>query len=197
MPDQSLLLSPAVCDNEVVAALVLNRRHEYLVFDRVKEPPGAAFIAGHRDKHGNWEKALCNETNEETGLTVVSKRPVIVAWTDNRCGRVPGPLGAGHTWLVFEVTATGEVTPDPREARNTRWESRAGIAALARRTIDYAQGRITEAEWDGPEGPGLEPIWVWLLSMCGVGGWQLLHVSEADRSAVLKLSQGNRPVVPV
>src|SRR5215510_14198162 len=95
--------SPSICDNEVVGALPINRLGEYLVFDREKDPTGAAFIAGHRDKHGTWNDALTGETREETGLTVVTKKLVIDTWTDNRCGRQPGPLGAGHAWMVFEI----------------------------------------------------------------------------------------------
>jgi len=97
--------------------------------------------------------------------------------------------------MVFEITVAGEVNPDPAEACNARWESSNGIAALGRRTIDYALGRIPESEWR--HSPGLEPIWLWLLSAPGVGGWQLLHVSQDERDLALKLAWGNRPVASV
>lgn len=187
--------SPPICDNEVVGALPINRQGQYLVFDREKEPDGAAFVAGHRDKHGTWNDALNGETREETGLTVVTKKLIIDTWTDNRCGRQPGPLGAGHAWMVFEVTVSGEVVPGAGEVRNPRWEAPTGIAALARRTIDYAKGRVSEAEWRHK--PGLEPIWLWLLSAPGVGGWQLLEVGQDERELALKLSWGNKPRVTV
>ncbi len=185
-----------VCDNEVVAALIENDLGQILTFKRTKHPSGRAPAGvGHRDQHGPWRDALGQEVYEETGLTVVTAQVVYVEWIPNRCRRHLGPLGAGHTWTVFRCRCAGTENIDPSEGVDPQWLYPAEFARLARSTVDYGQGRISEQGWR--EDPGLEPVWAFLLSGPGVDGWRMLHLADEERQLMLHLAKGGQPTIAV
>jgi 8-oxo-dGTP pyrophosphatase MutT (NUDIX family) len=193
---KAMELTVPTCDNEVAGGLIYDSTGRALTFDREKEPTGAAFPCGHRKEHGSLKETLHGEVFEETGLTVVSSRLVIMRWVPNRCRRHPSDLGVvGHNWAVFRCTAVGEVNVDLKEARNPRWLYPHELGMLAHRTICYAKGEVSEAEWRAQ--PGLEPVWAWLLSEEGIDGFQLINLRPQDRAAMLRLAIGNQPKVTV
>jgi len=65
-----------------------------------------------------------------------------------------------------EATATGSLTPAADETRGAAWYTQAEVRALAARTLAYARGQISEAAWETT--PGLEPVWLELLTHAGL-----------------------------
>jgi len=155
------------CDNTSVGIVITDRRGRYLMFDRATFPVGAAPAAGHIDDHGSAEDAGRAEVEEELGLTVTSLTRVAGGWRDNRCRRRPGGRGTGHDWTVYQATVTGDLTPSARETKNVRWIASDALQELADRTVAYAQGRVTDTEFDAA--PGIEPVWMqWLADIAAI-----------------------------
>lgn len=155
------------CDNTSVGIVITDRRGRYLMFDRATFPVGAAPAAGHIDDHGSAEDAGRAEVEEELGLTVTSLTRVTGGWRDNRCRRRPGGRGTGHDWTVYQATVTGDLTPSERETKNVRWIASDTLQELADRTVAYAQGRMTDTEFEAA--PGIEPVWMqWLADIAAI-----------------------------
>lgn len=156
-----------VCDNTSVGIVVVDDRGRHLMFDRATFPPGTAPAAGHIDDHGTAEDAARAEVEEELGLTVTGLTHVTGWWRNNRCRRHPGPRGVGHEWTVFQASITGQLAPSARETKNVRWVDPAVLQELADRTIAYAQGQLTDADFAA--GPGIEPVWMqWLANLAAI-----------------------------
>lgn len=156
------VVRPPNCDNTSVGVLITDGVGRYLMFDRATPPPGTAPAAGHVDQHGSWLDAAREEVAEELGLEVVRLDLVAGGWRANRCRRRPGPRGVGHDWRVYAATTAGELAPSTWETRNCRWLSPEQIAWASARTVAYANGRITDADFAAR--PGIEPVWLdWLV----------------------------------
>jgi 8-oxo-dGTP pyrophosphatase MutT (NUDIX family) len=152
------------CDNTSVDVIITNADGQYLMFDRNTFPPGTAPAAGHVDDHGSLLDAARAEVEEELGLHVESLQVVAQGWRPNRCRRLPGELGVGHAWAVYAATVTGELAPSARETKNVRWIPGAHLQGLADRTVAYAHGHLSDADF--ATGPGIEPVWVqWLVDL--------------------------------
>ncbi|MGW4889607.1 NUDIX domain-containing protein [Streptomyces murinus] len=154
------------CDNTSVGIVITNDAGAYLMFDRATFPPGTAPAAGHIDDHGTAEEAARAEVEEELGLTVTVLTHVTGWWRNNQCRRLPGARGIGHEWTIFQASVTGILAPSVRETRNVRWLSAGELQALAERTVAYATGRLTAAEFVAA--PGIEPVWVQWFANLGV-----------------------------
>ncbi|MCX4682167.1 NUDIX hydrolase [Streptomyces sp. NBC_01433] len=170
------------CDNTSVGVVITDRQGRYLMFDRATFPAGTAPAAGHIDDHGSAEDAGRAEVEEELGLTVTGLTRVTGCWRDNPCRRRPGTRGTGHDWTVYRATVTGDLTPSARETKNVRWIAPDALQELADRTVAYAQGRVTDAEFEAV--PGIEPVWMqWLATIAAihVSPDQLLQVERLTR----------------
>lgn len=168
-PTDALGASPTVCDNAVVAVIIRDELGRLLVIERATFPAGVAVAAGHVDDHGTPQDAAIAEVSEELGLTIDPDSLWLLTggWRPNRCGRIPGPRGIGHTWSVFEASATtGDLEPSQRETRGARWLYSGQVQELASRTALYAHGRITDEEFQAD--PGIEPVQVQWLVDAGV-----------------------------
>ncbi|GAA1454221.1 NUDIX hydrolase [Nocardiopsis tropica] len=151
-----------VCDGKSTGVLLRDDQCRILMITRKLAPSGIAPIAGHvtdENPHLTHLGAAIVETQEEVGLTVWPEDLALVYAREvaNRCRRIPAP-SMGHEWMVFGATKwTGELTPSERETRGADWYELDEIQALAERTVAYAHGYVTEAEWQAS--PGLEPVW--------------------------------------
>jgi 8-oxo-dGTP pyrophosphatase MutT (NUDIX family) len=171
----------SVCDNTSVFVIAYDEFGRVLVFERATFPAGVAVPAGHVDDHGTPRDAAITEVAEETGLQVVELTEISAMWRGNRCRRHPGDQGTGHQCHVFQAAVTGDLNPSECEARNARWVTADELQALADRTVHYAHGRITDAEFEA--GPGLEPVQVQFLVDAG-----LVLVSESDLVVIDRLA---------
>ncbi|MEE1823766.1 NUDIX hydrolase [Streptomyces sp. BE20] len=164
------------CDNTSVGVFITDHRGRYLMFDRATFPVGAAPAAGHIDDHGSARDAARAEVEEELGLTVTG------CWRDNPCRRRPGARGTGHDWTVYRATVVGDLVPSARETKNVRWIPPVALQELVDRTVAYAHGRVTDAEFEAE--PGIEPVWVqWLADVAAVhvGPGELRQVEQLTR----------------
>ncbi|MGA5819960.1 NUDIX hydrolase [Kitasatospora sp. NPDC094028] len=155
------------CDNTSVGVVITDHQGRYLMFDRATFPVGTAPAAGHIDDHGSARDAARAEVEEELGLTVTGLTRVTGCWRDNPCRRRPGARGTGHDWTVYRATVTGDLAPSARETKNVRWIPPAALQELVDRTVAYAHGWVTDAEFEAE--PGIEPVWVqWLADIGAV-----------------------------
>ncbi|MEV7011953.1 NUDIX hydrolase [Streptosporangium sp. NPDC051022] len=190
--------SPKVCDHLSVGVLIQNDAGEYLMFERATAPAGVAPVAGHVDDHGAAEDAARAEVTEEVGLTAVDLfRFPTGGWQPNRCRRaVAEGHRPGHHWHVYRAKVTGDLAPSAREARHPRWLTVDQVQALTERTVAYARGLISDAEFAAE--PGLEPVWVRLLANCwmiAVDDEDLLLIDDlAARSPLTPTSAPAEPV---
>lgn len=153
---------PIICDNMSVGVLVMSGA-SLLMFDRGTKPTGVAPPAGHVDDHGTAEDAARAELWEETGLTAREVCLLWEGWRGNRCRREGT---TGHHWSVFRASAHGVLDPSVEETRNIRWVPLEDLPVLADRTRQLTDGEITQEQFDAA--PGLEPVWVGLLSSVGI-----------------------------
>ncbi|MFE0778025.1 NUDIX hydrolase [Streptomyces sp. NPDC058861] len=170
------------CDNTSVGIVITDRQGRFLMFDRATFPPGTAPAAGHIDDHGTAEDAGRAEVEEELGLTVTGLTHVAGGWRGNRCRRLPGARGTGHGWTIYQATVTGDLIPSTRETKNVRWITPGVLQELADRTVAYAKGSITDAEFEAA--PGIEPVWMqWLADLAAIriGPDDLLRVDQLAR----------------
>jgi len=170
------------CDNTSVGIVITDHQSRYLMFDRATFPPGTAPAAGHIDDHGTAEDACRAEVEEELGLTVTGLTHVTGYWRDNQCRRLPGARGTGHDWTIYQATVTGDPTPSARETKNVRWITPDALQESADRTVAYAQGRITDAEFEAA--PGIEPVWMQWLADIGA-----IHVDSDELLQVERLTR--------
>ncbi|NYI99290.1 8-oxo-dGTP pyrophosphatase MutT (NUDIX family) [Streptomonospora nanhaiensis] len=152
---------PDRCCGTSIGVLIIDLQGRLLMIERGWYPIGIAPVAGHiADAHTSPEEALLAEVREEVGLTVTSHAMVWSGWLPNLCAGRPAAL-PGHRWVVGRAAVTGELAPDPTETRGAAWYTRQAVGALAARTLDYARGGLTDAEFAAR--PGLEPVWLELL----------------------------------
>lgn len=155
------------------------------MFERVNPPAGVAPPAGHVEDHGSPEAAAAAEVFEEVGLQVVSLTELATGWRDLRCGsrRLQALSGPSHVWTIYRAVVAGEVAANVAEARHPNWFTRGEVQVLADRTVGYARGLVSAAEFAAL--PGLEPVWVdWLARLSWV------DVAEPDVAQVRLLTLG-------
>ncbi len=154
----------AVCDHRSVGMLVFNGE-DLLLVDRAQRAFGMACPAGHMDEDTDPQETARRELREETGLETRTMRLLLVQVLANDCSRVGGTW---HRWHVFEISVAdaNRLAPDPGETRGAAWFSSAALAELATRTRAYEKGCVAEDEWRAH--PGLEPVWLRLLTSVGV-----------------------------
>jgi len=175
---------PMPCDHTSVGAMVRNgNTGEFLTFTGATQPGGVAGPAGHIDDHGGPQAAIIAAVQEGAGLTVMSEQVLAVMYRPGACRRPMGNLG--HDWWLWDVRVEGDLAQSARETRDARWRAPAELQQLARRTIDYARGRIGTREFEAD--PGLEPVW---LDWFGIAG--AVTASVDDQWAVDRLLRGTR-----
>lgn len=163
-----------------VGVIVTDPDGRFLLLHRAKPPVGLAPIAGHVDEHGGPRQAAYSEAWEEAGLDI-GVRLIASAHLPNLCRRPSGSAlnRPGHDWWVYatEVGRDPATTFSVDETKGGAWYTPAQLQALAERTVTYACGEISEADWQ--RDPGLEPVWAhWMRELGHV------RVSEADLAAV-------------
>ena len=169
------------CCGTSVGAIITAPDGRMLMITRGWYPTGIAPVAGHiADAHTDAAAALAAEVAEEVGLTVTSHRVLWRGWLPNLCQSPPAQPIPGHHWTLVEATATGTLAPADGETRGAAWYTPAEVRALAARTLAYARGQITAAEWEIR--PGLEPVWCHLLTTAG-----LLSLTGAEVALVRRL----------
>lgn len=176
------------CTHAVSAVLIVDSADRVLLIERNTAPYGYAPPAGHAFEHGHpidigYTSAFINsaveEVREETGLSVNPHRLNLVLdrHANNRCRRrVETDKTPGHLWRVFETNQfDGELLTEPtRETAALRWVGPQGLEALAAITIALTKAEITPQEFD--RHPGLEPVWLWWLSVLG----RLPNIADTD-----------------
>lgn len=97
---------------------VIKRDDKYFLLDRANKPFGFACVAGHIDEGETVEFALTRETEEESGLQIVSKKLLFEEEVEkNECSR--GVFS--HYWYVFECKTVGDTRLDSFEAKSIGW----------------------------------------------------------------------------
>ncbi|MFA6547528.1 MAG: NUDIX domain-containing protein [Candidatus Magasanikbacteria bacterium] len=97
---------------------VIKRADKYFLLDRANEPFGFACVAGHVEEGETVEFALARETEEESGLQIISKKLLFEEEVEkNKCSR--GVFS--HYWYVFDCETTGETRLDSSEAKSIGW----------------------------------------------------------------------------
>lgn len=169
------------CCGTSVGVLVHDDTDRLLMITRGWYPTGVAPVAGHiADEHTNAVAALTAEVREETGLTVTSHRVLWEGWLPNLCQSLPALPIPGHRWVVAAATAVGELTPDPEETRGASWYTPAEVQTLARRTLAYGRGEVSQGAYQ--TSPGLEAVWLRHLATAG-----LLRLSSDDLAVAERL----------
>jgi ADP-ribose pyrophosphatase YjhB (NUDIX family) len=160
-----LLVTIARCDHTSVGLLVFDAS-SLLLIERRKPPFGFAPPAGHVDAHGSYEQAASAELYEEVGLSAVDLDEVLEVTLDNPCRRDDGTW---HLWKVYTASVDAQpVREAPDEVRSHVWASTDRLTELAARTAMYSDGRLSDGSWR--RAPGLEPVWVELLSLIESSG---------------------------
>ena len=169
------------CCGTSVGAIITDGADRLLMVTRGWYPTGIAPVAGHvLDAHTDAAAALAAEVAEEVGLTVTEHRVLWQGWLPNLCASPPAQPIPGHHWVLATATATGTLRPAAGETRGAAWYTPEQVRALAARTLAYARGQITAAEWEIR--PGLEPVWCHLLTTAG-----LLSLTGAEVALVRRL----------
>ncbi|MGI5237003.1 NUDIX hydrolase [Dactylosporangium sp. CA-139066] len=169
------------CDGYSVGVIITDPQDRILMIERVNAPAGIAPPAGHIDEHGTAEDTARAEVCEETGLTITSL-DLLGRWRrSNVCRRRHLASGPGHDWTVYTAQATGTLTAQPDETRNPRWYTRDELQDLAYRTVSYAYGLMSDAEFAAA--PGLEPVWADFLYTAG-----RIQLLPGDLSMINKLA---------
>jgi 8-oxo-dGTP pyrophosphatase MutT (NUDIX family) len=156
------------CDNKSVGIIVRRTDGAVALLKRARFPFGYAPVAGHIDDHGSVEQAAIDESQEEIGLIITKENlhPTDVAGTrfNNHCRRRGGTF---HDWWVFIVDQfSGDIIPSADETKGAGWYAIQDIQLLADRTRDYKAQLIEQQDWEAE--PGLEEVWVEILSRLGI-----------------------------
>jgi 8-oxo-dGTP pyrophosphatase MutT (NUDIX family) len=158
--------APKQCDGHSIGVIIVDAKNQVLIGDRA-DGAGAAPIAGHvYDAHLSPRAAARAEVLEEVGLTVTTLTEITSGYRANRCKRGDSPTGPGHTWHIYRARAVGQLDVDPGSYTNVRWATVEELRELTERTIAYARGRVSAAEW--AERPGIELVWVLWLQMAAI-----------------------------
>src|SRR5690606_24998675 len=169
------------CCGTSVGAIVRDEECALVMVERGWYPTGIAPVAGHvLDAHTDAAAALAAEVAEEVGLTVTSHRVLWQGWLPNLCASPPALPLPGHHWTVATATATGTLRPAAGETRGAAWYTPEQVRAPAARTLAYARGQASQAEWEAR--PRLEPVWCHLLTTAG-----LLSLTGAEVAHVRRL----------
>jgi len=152
------------CNNTSVGILVF-RDGELLLIQRRKPPYGWAPPAGHVEDGEDYQAAAGRELLEEVGLRSTRLRLVLSKTYPNRCRR---PGGDWHRWEVYEAGVQGELACNPEEVASARWVGPDELEGFLGRTLAYLDDNVTQDNW--MRSPGLEPIWVDMLTKAGLIG---------------------------
>jgi len=176
-------MTRAGCDNTSAGVLITGDDGRYLMSARTAPSPGIAPPAGHVsdwDRADSYPDAARALVAAELRLHLKSLDLADAGgWRAGRCGRPPGPRGAGHQWQIYTVTASGS------RARQPRWLDPAEIQQLAGRTAEYAHGQLTDGQFRAR--PGIDPAWVAFLAELGI-----ITMTEHDLTAIDRAAQTRR-----
>lgn len=173
---------PWKCCGTSVGVLITDQSRRVLMIQRATHPSGIAPVAGHAADEGqaSFQAAAVAEVREEVGLAVTEPdlHGLYHRRLANLCGAQVPANPPGHEWIVYRARSwSGSVELAPDEASGAGWFTPADIQGLAERTVAWADGRMTDAEWNAD--PGLEPVWVWILDE--------LQMIEVDRPDLLRV----------
>ena len=146
-------MSDTICDHTSVGMLVW-KDDKLLLIERKKFPFGFAPPAGHVDGDPSFEVSAKRELKEEVGLEAQNLKLVWEGRKENTCRRVDGTW---HYWKIYKTTATGDLSSNVEETKQTGWFAKEEIATLSQKTKDYLEGKISEEEWQ--KSPGIETVW--------------------------------------
>ncbi len=152
----------AQCDNTSVGVIV-RKGDRILLIERKKFPYGFAAPAGHVDDHGSFEDAAREELFEEVGLEATNLKLLIEERKENRCRREGGDW---HLWKVYEAEVVGELKESVDETKQVGWYAKEQLRILASKMQLYAEGKISEDEWQ--KHPGLEAVWLEFFKELGI-----------------------------
>jgi len=171
------------CDHKSVGVIIINQAGRFLLLTRAKPPAGRAPVAGHVDEHGDFEQAGIVESMEEVGLHVDHLTHLAQGHLPNICRRPPShATHDGHDWVIYRTYVRDEfgLAFSEDETRGGRWYGADELQELAERTILWATGEVSDADYN--ENPGLEPVWVYWMAEVGH-----IHVNRRDLAAVAKI----------
>lgn len=152
-----------VCDHQCVGVLIWRNDYSELLLIERADGKGWAPPAGHLDGDKNSERSAVWELKEETGLDAKELAYVWSARTDNQCSRQDGNW---HEWDLYSGIVHNEnVKLNTTEVKSFCWANSAALEALAARTKQYLNAEISQEKWK--DFPGLEPVWLQLLSESG------------------------------
>ncbi|WP_017559883.1 NUDIX hydrolase [Nocardiopsis baichengensis] len=185
---------PPACDLASAGAVVVDSGGAILAAERARPPvglvPGAA---GHVDEHGDAEQAARAELAEEVGVGPDGPGPRLISldnpvggWRANRCRRpVPAGRTPGHQWTVYRaLVERADAVAAAEEVVSWRWVDAEEAQRLADRTVAWAKGAVTDAEFKTR--PGWEPVWLRWLAEYGLveaGGGDLARVEALAEQA--------------
>jgi ADP-ribose pyrophosphatase YjhB (NUDIX family) len=150
------------CSRQSVG-VIIRRGDDLLLVERLSGAVGMACVAGHVEPGETFEEAAVRETQEESGLQVISLRRVTGGRRYERCKRAGSDY---HDWVVFEAeVANYDAHHNPTESKRIGYFSPDLLAGLVRRTEEYLEHIISEEDWRSR--PGFERVWFFWLRQAG------------------------------
>jgi 8-oxo-dGTP pyrophosphatase MutT (NUDIX family) len=171
------------CDHKSVGVVITDQYGRYLLLTRARPPVGRAPVAGHVDEHGSPRETALAETREEAGLHLDQLRMLDAGHVMNICRRPPShPTHDGHDWTIFgaSVDDAADLRFSALETHGGDWYTAGRLQELVDRTVSYAEGELSEAQWQAD--PGLEPVWAYWLDRL-----ELITVSLPGLRAIIKI----------
>lgn len=156
---------PYICDGYSVAAIIVDRTNprewKYLTIER-SDGLGEAFVAGHREPHGDLESAVRAETHEEVGLTATIVVPAYSITLFNKCsGKWTQGGEHHHKWTIFHVdVADFNVEFDPREVAGWHLRTKTELQKLADTTVNNLRAGRPLRQWNGPFLEPPQALWM-------------------------------------
>jgi ADP-ribose pyrophosphatase YjhB (NUDIX family) len=157
--------TPVEACNNTSVGIVVRRAGQLLLIERRKRPYGWAPPAGHVNDGETYLQAGLRELREEVGLGATHLTLIHRATYGNRCRR---PGGDWHDWKVYDAVTAGEPVRSADETRALRWATPAELAELVAITRQHLAMGSGPEEWE--HRPGLEPVWLEMLTQVGVVG---------------------------
>lgn len=156
---------PETCDGYSVAAIIADRTNpwewKYLTIER-SDGLGEAFVAGHRDPHGDLESAVRAEIDEEVGLKATTVAPAYTITLPNKCSG-KWVLGGEHRheWTIFHADVTDfNVRFDPREVSGWHLRTKTDLQKLADTTVNNLRAGRPLRQWVGPFLEPPQALWM-------------------------------------
>lgn len=151
------------CTNACVGVIV-QRGDRILLIERANPPYGWALPAGHIDIGEVPIQTAARELFEEVGLRADSLTRVLTRMYRNQCRR---PGGSYHRWHVFTADCgTQEPLRSLSETNAMRWVTQAELDELTQLAVEHLASGAGPVVWQ--RWPGLEPVWMAILSDVGL-----------------------------